>query len=59
MRAAAFLRPVEILTAAKSAAVSTSTSGCKVPSEQRFDRLAVIRVEEFGTELGAGKVDFV
>ena len=57
-RAAAFLRPVEILTAAKSAAVSTSTSGCKVPSEQRFDRLAVIRVEEFAAEFSTGEVDF-
>ena len=58
-RAAAFLRPVEILTAAKSAAVSISTSGCKVPSEQRFNRFAMVGIEEFGTELGAGKVDFV
>ena len=30
-----------------------------VPSEQRFNRFAVVRIEEFGTELGAGKVDFV
>lgn len=58
-RAAAFLRPVEILTAVKAAAVSTSTSGCKVPSEQRFNRFAMVGIEEFGTELGAGKVDFV
>lgn len=57
-RAAAFLRLVEILTAAKSAAVSTSTSGCKVPSEQRLNRFAVVGIEEFAAELGTGKVDF-